>query len=107
MVRPFMINVKSFPLVLAGPLEVVGLGSSTFLLLVGEDSGVLSVLVSGVELNSEHTTDSTSLQPVLSTMGAVKIKVGECYCFNQYLSTKIPTNFQQPINFLIINTCNI
>ena len=36
-------------------------------------SGVLCTLVSGVELNSEQTIESESLQPVLSSTGAVKI----------------------------------
>ena len=47
------------------PSEVEGWGSSTLLLLVGEDSGVVWVLVFGVELNSEQfSTKSQSEQPV-------------------------------------------
>ena len=72
---------RSFPLDLTGSLEVEGStesseveGSSTFLLL-GEGSGVLSTLVFGVELNSEQmielSIEPESLQPVLSSTGAV------------------------------------
>ena len=72
---------RSFPLDLTGSLEVEGStessgieGSSTFLLL-GEGSGVLSTLVLGVELNSEQmielSIEPESLQPVLSSTGAV------------------------------------
>ena len=60
---------KSFPLVVAEPFE----GGSTFPFLTGDGSGVLCTLVSGVELNSEQTIESESLQPVLSSTGAVKI----------------------------------
>ena len=70
---------RSFPLDLTGSLEVEGStespgveGSSTFLLL-GEGSGVLSTLVLGVELNSEQMIEPESLQPVLSSTGAVKV----------------------------------
>ena len=70
---------RSFPLGLIGSLEVEGStesleveGSSTLRLFWGKDSGVLSTLVFGVELNSEHTTEPESLQPVRSCTGAVK-----------------------------------
>ena len=72
---------KSFPLGCIFPLgagvgaeEVKGIASSstTLPLLLGEDSGVLSTLVFGVELNSEHIMEPESLQPVRSCTGAVK-----------------------------------
>ena len=66
---------RSFPLDLTGSFTVEG--SSTFLRL-GEDSGVLSTLVLGVELNSEQMIEPESLQPVLSSTGAVKVsKIAE------------------------------
>ena len=65
---------RSFPFDLTGSLGIEG--SSTFLLL-GEGSGVLSTLVFGVELNSEQmlelSIEPESLQPVLSSTGAVMI----------------------------------
>ena len=68
-------NDKSFPFDLTGSFGVEG--SSPFLLL-GEGSGVLSILVSGVELNSEQmielSTEPKSLQPVLSSTGAARIQ---------------------------------
>ena len=55
---------RSFPFDFLRPLEVEGWGSS-ILLLVGEGSGVVWVLVFGVELNSEQfSTKSQSKQPV-------------------------------------------
>ena len=55
---------RSFPFDFLQPLEVEGWGSS-ILLLVGEGSGVVWVLVFGVELNSEQfSTKSQSEQPV-------------------------------------------
>ena len=61
---------KSFPLGLVGPFDV---GGSSTLIRLGEGSGVLSTLVLGVELNSEQITEFESLQPVLSSTGAVRI----------------------------------
>ena len=64
---------RSFPFDFLRPLEVEGCapskvegwGSSTLLLLVGEGSGVVWVLVFGVELNSEQfSTKSQSEQHV-------------------------------------------
>ena len=56
---------RSFPFDFSSPLEVEGWGSSTLLLLVGEGSGVVWVLVFWVELNSEQfSTTSQSKQPV-------------------------------------------
>ena len=45
---------RSFPLGHTGPLEVEGSGSSIPTSLIGDVSGVLFMLVSGVELNSEQ-----------------------------------------------------
>ena len=66
-----------------GAEEVEGMSSSstTLPLLLGEDSGVLPTLVFGVELNSEHTTEPESLQPVRSCTGATKHlerQTGQC-----------------------------
>ena len=61
---------KSFPLGLVGPFKV---GGSSSRLHLGEGSGVLWTLVLGVELNSEQIIEPESLQPVLSSTGAVKI----------------------------------
>ena len=56
---------RSFPFDFLRPLEVEGWSSSTLLLLVGEGSGVVWVLVFGVELNSEQfSTKSQSKQSV-------------------------------------------
>ena len=63
-------NDKSFPLVLVGPFEVDGSSSLTCL---GEGSGVLTMLVLGVELNSEQMIEPESLQPVLSSTSAAKV----------------------------------
>ena len=72
---------RSFPLDLTESLEVEGSAGSpgvegfSTLLRLGEDSGVLSTLVLGVELNSEQmielSIEPESLQPVLSSTGAV------------------------------------
>ena len=59
---------RSFPL---GLTESLGVEGSSTLLLLGEGSGVLSTLVLGVELNSEQMIEPESLQPVLSSTGAV------------------------------------
>ena len=63
---------RSFPLDLT---ESLGVEGSSTLLRLGEDSGVLSTLVLGVELNSEQmielSIEPESLQPVLSSTGAV------------------------------------
>ena len=61
---------RSFPLDLMGSLEIEG---SSIFLCFGEGSGVLSTLVLGVELNSEQMIEPESLQPVLSSTGAVKV----------------------------------
>ena len=53
-----------------GSLEIEG---SSIFLRFGEGSGVLLTLVLGVELNSEQMIEPESLQPVLSSTGAVKV----------------------------------
>ena len=50
-----------------------GLADDEDLLNSGELLGVLCMLVFGVELNSEQMIEPESLQPVLSSTGAVKI----------------------------------
>ena len=67
---PFINKVRSLPLDCLVPFEIEG-SASTLLLLAGNASGVLCMLVSGVELNSEQTIES--LQPALSLTGAVKV----------------------------------
>ena len=86
-------KVRSFPLGFFGPLEVEGCAPfkpSTLLFLMGDGSGVVWVLVFGVELNSEQfSTKSKSEQPVWSSTGATKHKMRQLsFIWPQHL-TKI------------------
>ena len=62
---------------------------------MGEDSGVVCVLVFGVELNSEQfSTKSQSEQPVWSSTGATKHKTGQLSLLDPNISPEFQKNFK-------------
>ena len=96
---------RSFPFNFLRPLEVEGWGSSTLLLLVGEGSGVVWVLVFGVEMNSEQfSTKSQSEQPVWSSTGATKHKRRQLVLIGPKYLTRISNKLW---TFNTMSTCTI